>query len=72
VNRGVELLQPRFQIALEMHAQRAAAALGQHVEIAARLCGLDDAEAGLLTGYRKILGIIGVICRNTPLFGPPL
>src|SRR5260221_11418877 len=42
-----------------MHAQRTAAALGQHVEIATGLRGLDHAESSLLTGYREILRVIG-------------
>src|SRR5260221_12520673 len=42
-----------------MHAQRTAAALGQHVEIATGLRGLDHAESSLLTGYREILRGIG-------------
>src|SRR5258708_1772361 len=37
-----------------MDAQRAAAAFGQHVEIAACLGGLDHAEASLLAGHRQI------------------
>src|SRR6202171_4158693 len=59
VNRGIQYLQSRLEIALEMHAQRTAAALGQHVEIATRLRRLDHAESSLLTGYRDILGVIG-------------
>src|SRR6266481_7807239 len=54
-NRGIEHLQSRFEIALEMHAQRAPPALGQHVEIAAGLGGLDHAEARLLAGHGKVL-----------------
>src|SRR6266478_8926861 len=55
---GIEHLQSRFEIALEMHAQGTTAALGQHVEIAAGLCGLDHAEASLLSGHREVLGIV--------------
>ena len=63
----------RCEIALEMHAQRAPAALGQHVEIAARLRRLDDAEARLLAGHLEVLlRHRAVICRKTPLSGPPL
>src|ERR1700676_237157 len=53
---GIERLQALLEIALQMHAQ---AALGQHVEIAARLCCLDDSKARLLTWHRQILGIVG-------------
>src|SRR3569833_1145543 len=56
--RGIEHLQPRTDIALEVDSQCAPAALGQHVEVAAGLCRLDDAEARLLSGDRKILRIV--------------
>src|SRR5882672_12807119 len=59
MNSGIEHLQTRFEIALEMHAQCASAAFGQHVEIAAGLRRLDHPKAGLLTGYREILVVIG-------------
>src|SRR5258708_17654991 len=41
-----------------MNAQRAPAAFGKHVEIAARLRRLDDAEAVFLAGHRQILCIV--------------
>ena len=41
-----------------MHAQRAPAALGEHVEIAAGLGRLDHAEARLLARHGEILGVI--------------
>src|ERR1700681_2294452 len=56
---GTEHLQAGVEIALQMHAQRAPAALGQHVEIAAGLRRLDHAERGLLAGHREIFRIIG-------------
>src|ERR1700676_710630 len=59
VNSGVEHLQTGFEIALQMHPQRPPAALGQHVEIAAGLPRLDDAEARLLAGHGKIYRVIG-------------
>src|SRR6478672_12366511 len=49
-----------------MHPQRTAAALGQHVEITARLGSLDHAESGPLTGYRQILGVIGGDLQKYP------
>src|ERR1700687_3378833 len=61
LNRSIEHLQTSFEIAFEMHAQRTAAALGQHAEIAACLRGLDHAESGLLTGHGQIPGIV---CGN--------
>src|SRR3982074_3294863 len=57
-DRGIEQLQSRFEIALQMHAQGAPAALGQHVKIAARLRRLDHPKTGLLTGHREIPGVI--------------
>ena len=71
-NRGIERGQSRSEVALEMDAQRAPPAFGEHVEIAARLRRLDDAETRLLAGHRQILASSAVICRNTPLSGPPL
>src|SRR4051794_9820401 len=59
LDRGVQKSETPFEIALQMHAQGAAAALRQDVEIAARLRRLDHAKTGLLAGYREILGIIG-------------
>src|ERR1700731_1876663 len=58
LDRAIEHFQAGLEIALEMHAQRAPAALGQHVEIAARLRRLDDAERGLLAGHREIPGVV--------------
>jgi hypothetical protein len=58
VNGGIEHLQARLEIALQMHAQRAAAALGEHIEITACLRGLDDSKACLLARHREILGIV--------------
>ena len=53
----VERAEARIDVALEMHAERAPAALGQNAEIAARLRGLHDAE---LSAAREspILGIV--------------
>ena len=56
---GIERCKRRTKAALEMHAKRTPAALGEHVEIAARLRRLDDAEACLLARHRQILGIVG-------------
>src|SRR5260370_5241445 len=50
--------QPGLQIFSEMHAQRAAAALGKNSEIAAGLCRLHDTEGVPLPWYRQILGVI--------------
>src|ERR1700756_5363553 len=58
-DRSIQHLQALFQIALQMHPQRAPAALGQDVEITAGLCRLDHAKACLLAGDSKILGIVG-------------
>src|SRR6202035_3261693 len=59
------LLQRRAQLGeilahalAEVHAQRAATALGEYREIAASLGGLDYAEGVFLTGNRKIDGLV--------------
>src|SRR3954454_13860629 len=56
---GVEHRQPLFEITLQVYAQGAAAAPGQHLEIAARLRRLDHSETGLLPGNGKIVAVIG-------------
>src|SRR5947208_989867 len=53
--RGLSSLRTKSS---SVPAQRAPAALGEHVEIAARLRRLDDAKARLLAWHRQILGII--------------
>ncbi len=55
-----------------MHTERAASALGQHIEIAARLCRLDHAERGLLTGYREVFGVIRGNLQKHAAIGPAL
>ena len=54
--RPGERPQPGIDIARQVHTQKTPAALGEHVEIAARLRRLDDAEAVGLTRHRHILG----------------
>ena len=74
------LLQRRTQLGeilayvfAEMHAQRAAAAFGQHREIAASLRGLHDAERVFLFGHREIDGVVaGDLQETRREFGPPL
>src|SRR6476620_8156368 len=55
---GIQRGKRRLEIALEVDPQRAPAAFGQHVEIAARLRCLDDAEARFLSRHRQIPGIV--------------
>src|SRR5258708_16041369 len=55
-----------------MDAQRAAAAFGQHVEIAACLGGLDHAEASLLAGHRQIDPIVRGDLHEYAAVGPAL
>ena len=51
-------VQPRRDIRTEMDAQRAAVALDEHLEIAARLRRLDDAERVALAGHRQVRGVV--------------
>ena len=66
------MCQAGCNILPEMHPQRAASAFGEHLEIAARLRGFHNAEGIFLPGHRKVTASSQVICRNTPVFGPPL
>src|SRR6478752_4271836 len=56
---GIQRCKRRLEVTLEMDTQRAPAAFGQHVEIAARLRRLDDAKAGFLARHRQIPGVVG-------------
>ena len=55
-----------------MNAQRAAAAVGQHVEIATGLRCLDDPETGLLAGHREIPLVFGGDLQEDAAVGPAL
>jgi hypothetical protein len=61
-----------FYVAAEMHAQGAAFAVGQNLEVSASLCRFHYAESVFLSGDGQVVASSQVICRNTPLFGPPL
>ena len=54
---AAQAVETRINITGDVHTQRAPAALGENVEIAARLCLLDDPESIGAAGYRQILGI---------------
>ena len=56
--RGLELGKAGFQIALEMYAQRAPAALQQHIEIAAGLRRFHHAKTRAVRRDRQILGVV--------------
>src|ERR1700692_3335981 len=56
--RVIQHLETCFEIALQMHPQRTPAAIGQDVEVAARLGGLDDPETRLLAGYREVSFVV--------------
>src|SRR4029077_20095178 len=57
-DRCQQCAQPRLEIGPEMHAQGAAAALGQNLEITTGLCGLHRAERVFLPGHREVVGVI--------------
>src|SRR5579863_9804111 len=50
--------QPRRDVRAEVHAQRAPAAVGENLEVAPRLGGLDDPEGVFLPRHRQIVRII--------------
>ena len=50
--------QSRRDMRAEMHAQHAPIALGQHLEIAARLRRLDDTEGVFLVRHLEIGGVV--------------
>ena len=52
------VVETGIEIAGDVRAQRAPAALGKDLEIAARLRRLDDAERVGLAGHRQVLGIV--------------
>ena len=52
------VLQAGGHVRAEMDAQRAPAALGQHLEVAARLGRLDDAEGVLLARHRQVVRVV--------------
>src|SRR5439155_4701812 len=54
VDRIREHLETGAHVVAEMHAQRAAAAVGEHLKITARLRRLDDAKGELLPGHGQI------------------
>src|SRR3954447_24032039 len=55
LNRG----KPGFYISLQIHPQDAPVTFGKDVEVPARLCGFDDAEACAMSWDRQIPGIVG-------------
>src|SRR4029077_3999718 len=57
-DRCQQRVQPRMEIGAEMHAQGAAAALGQYLEITASLCRLHGAERVLLSGHGQVVGVV--------------
>ena len=56
----------------EMNTKRAAVALHQDLEIASGLGRLDHAERVFCPGTGKSTASSHVICRKTPVLGPPL
>jgi hypothetical protein len=69
---GGQRLQPAPHIGSQMNAQGAASARLQHRQISGGL-GVDDhAKAQLLPGIATSTAWSAVICRKTPVLGPPL
>ena len=55
---ALSVAKPLATSRAEMDSQHASPALGQHLEIAARLGGLDDAEGVFLIWNFQIAGVI--------------
>jgi hypothetical protein len=51
---GAEPVEAGRDGGAQVDAQRPVPALGEHLQIAPRLCGLDDAERVPLSGHREI------------------
>src|SRR5882762_8844692 len=69
-DRFLERRQAGRHMGAEMHAHNAPPALRQHLEVAARLRRLDDAEAVGLIGDRKIVGIVAGDLKEDAGIGP--
>ena len=67
-----ERREPYGDVGAEMEPQNPAPALGQHLEIAARLGRLDDAEGVLLAGNWEIVGVVAGDLQEDAAVGPPL
>src|SRR5580700_4012116 len=57
-NRRLQGCESRFHVLAEVHAEGASSAFREYCEIAAGLCGFDDAEGVLLIGNGKIDGVV--------------
>ena len=64
--RGLQFSEACFQITLDVRAERTASALGQHIEITARLSRFDHAETGAMRRDRQIRGIVGRNLQKPP------
>ena len=73
LDRRVQRLEAGGHVRAQVHAQRAPLALGQHLEVAARLRRLDDRRTCTSArAPRRSFASSQVTCRKTPLLGPPL
>ena len=61
-----------FDILAQVDSQYASPALCQHLEVSSRLGSFHDPEGVFSPGTATSSGSSHVICRNTPVFGPPL
>src|SRR5215470_1716432 len=67
-----EPVETTGQVAGDVRAQRAPAALGQHVEIATRLRLLDNPEGIGLAGHREVLAVVASDLQENAAIGAAL
>ena len=68
-----EARQAGLDIRAQIHPQQTASAFGQDPEVAQGLGGQGHAEGELAAGHVEVDARgRAVICRKTPLLGPPL
>src|SRR5581483_10904374 len=70
--RPREALEPCRHVGAKVDAQRAAPALGQHLEVAARLRRLDDAKRVALPRHSQIHRVVTGDLQEDSSIGPAL
>src|SRR5882724_4907010 len=65
-DRTAERVEPPFEVTGNVGPHRPPAALGENVEIAARLRRLDNAKRVGVTGHRQVIGVIAGDLQENP------